>query len=86
MKLQRNAELQPFIDEVQRKYWAMNEATGAYKQAEAALRKAVGPGHDFTSEACWGNKIGGHIYTQATYKGLGRRKCILCNCDDFDLC
>lgn len=83
----RVVKLKPMINRIQKKYWALNKARKAYETAEATLKTAVGPGHEFTNIFCRVNKIGGCVYNNSDgmySRGVGHRQCILCGNDDFD--
>lgn len=72
---------------------ARDEAKGVHQRYVDFLTKKLG--HDdfeVTNEVCLTDGIIGHVYTpkggdgplSCPPRGLGKRKCIFCGCDDFD--
>jgi hypothetical protein len=65
---------------------ARAEADKVHQKYLDFLTNALGT-DDFevTNEMCMADGIIGHVFTPGSgEKGLGRRKCVFCGCDDFD--
>jgi hypothetical protein len=74
--------------ENQLKNKAVAEARKVHQQYLDFLSRNLGPNVNFqvTNIACMADGVIGHVYTWegATVRGVGKRVCCFCGCDDFD--
>lgn len=65
---------------------ARAKADAEHGEMRSAIAELFGSDDlEFTNICCLADGIEGHVYHPASArKGLGKRKCIFCGCDDFD--